>query len=119
MTDRELLELAGKAAGIVGSYSETHPELGDDWVDPGVWYTDEYDCTTSWNPLDNDGDALRLATAMDMVISINRVDGYTEASCGYSNTDLVSLKVNHEKDMHAATRRAIVRAAAAIGKGMP
>ena len=77
MTDRELLELAAKAAGIKTS---PHKETDSLWIDwPRVW-----------NPLTYDGDALRLYE-----------DG-----------------VAHGTDPYAATRRAIVQAAAELGKGM-
>ena len=106
MTDRELLEKAAKAAGhgkvewIVGvlGFERPHVRFDDSWS----W--------TPWNPLNDDGDALRLAVKLRL-----RVEVY-----GYQ------VKVSHgslveadEKfgvgDPYAATRRAIVRAAAAIG----
>lgn len=116
MTDRELLELAAKAAGIVGSYSETHPEFGDDWVDPGVWYTDEYDCTTSWNPLTDDGDALRLAVALKIDIHQRVADPRVSAVAALQKPMIESCD---DSTRLAATRRAIVRAAAEIGRLNP
>jgi hypothetical protein len=59
MTDRELLELAAKAAGIDGGFVEN-----DDWYGTGVVFTDENDCNQTWNPLTDDGDALRLAVKL-------------------------------------------------------
>ena len=94
MTDKELLEFAAKAGG----YVHYHP--GD-----GFYVT--------WNPLTDDGDALRLAVKLRMDIAhfskLVRADvtGYDE--CRESNGN----------DPYAATRRAIVRAAAEIGKAMP
>lgn len=52
MSDRELLELAAKAAGI--SYSKYRP---DGWLDTrGLWVDGR-----RWSPLEDDGDRYRLA----------------------------------------------------------
>jgi len=88
MTDRELLELAAKAAGI-----EVHTIEDAD----GVVHWD------GWNPLADDGDALRLAVRLNLWEAVR--DGYQHAD---------SL----DTDPQAATRRAIVRAAAEIGRSM-
>ena len=95
MTDRELLELAAKAAGIC-------LEDGHHWVG-GFW--------TRWNPLTDDGDALRLAVKLGLVVDCSR------PSAGEPWKQhaiwLDELMSNAE-----LTRRAIVMAAAEIGKGM-
>lgn len=102
MTDRELIELAAKAAGI-----------GDCWrsVD-NDYYLVNRGMIFTWNPLTDDGEALRLAVNLNLLVdcfglcvrplpdSIGWFDGYPE------------------KDSNAAMRRAIVRAAAEIGKAM-
>jgi len=77
-TDRELLELAAKAGGF-REYDEHY---------------------VPWNPLDDDGDALRLAVKLKM---------WTHSGMGCFQNEL---------DPYAATRRAIVRAAAEIGRKM-
>ena len=69
----------------------------------------------NWNPLENDGDALRLAVDLGLVIEV----GY--AARGFlvvrTNTDnWQEFREAWGNDPYAATRRAIVRAAAAIGK---
>lgn len=110
MTDRELLELAAKAAGI---------KLAD-VSDDGVWafyYSDEHKGHIDWNPLKNDGDALRLAVKLGLIVEI----GY--AARGFlvvrTNTDnWLEFREAWGDDPYAATRRAIVRAAAEIGKEM-
>jgi hypothetical protein len=116
MTDRELLELAAKAAGMEGwryaggsgmckmldpSRPETTGSIGP-----------------NWSPLTDDGDALRLAVkcriAIDQSWRTKVVAEWRDAhvpltygvNCLYGNRE-------------AATRRAIVRAAAEIGKQMP
>lgn len=96
MSDREMLEFAAKAAGV-------RLEDGHHWVD-GFW--------TRWNPLTDDGDAFRLMVALGLVVDCSRpsagepfkqhavwLDG------AMSNAEL--------------TRRAIVRAAAEIGRQVP
>ena len=102
MTDRELLELAAKAAGV------EHPG-GDHCVNgPALW-----DCNRLkwWRPLTDDGDALRLAVQLHMQVSI------TTESCRAETLPALGVRVNDNDEM-AATRRAIVRAAAEIGAQM-
>jgi len=103
MTDRELLELAAKAAGI---------EHGADRFDSGISLTlpdGRHKSIPKWNPLTDDGDALRLMVAlrMDAITSGGRTTVYCR---GLSATEY------HGADPCAATRRAIVRAAAEIGR---
>jgi hypothetical protein len=68
-----------------------------------------------WNPLTDDGDALRLAVKLNLV-----VDTYSLCVC-YHSADL-EIEEHYPQgvihDMYAATRRAIVRAAAEIGKSL-
>ena len=100
MTDRELLELAAKAAGIDcvwnGNTFEYKPRFEVNWI--------------VWNPLTDDGDALRLAVKLGLVLK-NRDDLADAYSAEYVEKTLPS-------DPYAATRRAIVRAAAEIGRTM-
>lgn len=114
--DRELLELAAKAAGYFikwGSYI-----VCDDPVDcrdiPYV-KTHQYDeAEWYWNPLEDDGDALRLAVRLGLDIITRRVNGGAYAGTPNHSADAYA----EADDPYAATRRAIVRAAAAIGKDM-
>lgn len=103
MTDRELLELAAKAAGAefdekLNVYWLEHPDL--------VSY--------EWNPLTDDGDALRLAVKLQLGISIPPVvDGRIEVVTFYG--PIISIvEYPQNDDRNAATRRAITRAAALI-----
>lgn len=98
MTDRELLELAAKAAGIKIHEKDSEPPEGFE--------------SRGWNPLMYDGDALRLAVKLTMVIACY------EDSCEIENLNGESLAYEVNADPYAATRRAIVRAAAEIGKVM-
>jgi hypothetical protein len=114
MTDRELLELAAKAAGVTLSWPydpATYKRF--DGVPPRR--TDTWE---NWNPLTDDGDALRLAVKLrQMHIDIN-----IESTAAYRN-DVHGIPRQfagepHNGDPLAATRRAIVRAAAEIGRQM-
>ena len=107
MTDRELLELAAKAAGI---YKDA---LDCEWYDPHGYVRPD------WNPLTDDGDALRLAVKLGMTILADPgIDGSIAAQIDPPTSPLTSVWADElaEPDPHAATRRAIVRAAAEIGK---
>ena len=99
-TDKELLELAAKAAGI-----EVHAALKNGIHTPigsaGAIYV--------WNPLESDKDALRLAVKLGMDIC------FGANYCIVRGSEQMPL-VNNANDPYAATRRAITRAAAAIGK---
>ena len=107
MTDRELLEAAAKAAGIEGSYQKY---IDSDRNCGIVVYGD---ITVSyWNPLTDDGDALRLLTNLNLQIQI--VPGWAVAYVGSVASKQFSER-RHDGDPYAATRRAIVRAAAEIG----
>ncbi len=89
MTDKELLELAAKAAGMpVIDSGGLGLRISSDGCKAGYM----------WNPLTDDGDALRLAVKLGLTISPT------------GNLDFVFACVS--------TRRAIVRAAAEIGKEM-
>jgi hypothetical protein len=102
VSDRELLELAAKAAGV-----ELYESSGAGIRLKGI--------LGLWNPLTNDGDALRLAVELGIGISFGIQDGRVVASG--SDSYLGELE-RVTPDPYAATRRAIVRAAAEIGRDM-
>ena len=103
-TDRELLELAAKAAGIKVRIWEGHTGV--------MCAIDDDRHGSMWMPLTDDGDALRLAVKLGMLVDVTSHSTVTIVN-GY-----ISHKEKHNGDQHTATRRAIVRAAAAIGEGM-
>ena len=107
---RELLELAAKAAGIV------LPETGYD-QDMGFYIERQKGGWNWWNPLNDDGDALRLAVKLRMSIKITE-EGRVTRNCCIAN-DEFELSLHNDDDFGVATRRAIVRAAAEIGRRMP
>ena len=99
MTDRELLEAAAKAAGIRGLWVDVGLNIGSD-ANPIIW-----------NPLTDDGDALRLAVRLRITPHIDGNLTDAESTAGFATEA-------HLDDPYAATRRAIVRAAAEIGRNM-
>jgi hypothetical protein len=106
MTDRELLELAAKAAGY--EYWVT------DGID-GLLVRGEDLLRRPWNPLHDNGDALALAVKCE--IAINPWAGKTV--CWHERSKATTHETHDcSDDPYAATRRAIVRAAAEIGKAM-
>jgi hypothetical protein len=110
MVDQELLELAAKAAGLNVKAQSVNAD--DRWIGliVGEKHTRE---RIFWNPLTDDGDALRLAVKFKLRIEINDLLGDTLVSGKFCYTI-----ENHNDDRYAATRKAIVRAAAEIGKAM-
>ena len=113
MTDRELLELAAKAAGLHDlTYFDVTASGGKGMR------RDELDWD-NWNPLIDDGDALRLAVKLSL--DINPYPKTKEVAAIQWGNSHVTHKVFERvgSDPYAATRRAITRAAAEIGKDMP
>jgi hypothetical protein len=106
MTDKELLELAAMAAGIhVHHYSEGHDVMMCSSVEGG-------DPDYSWNPLTNDGDALRLAVKLRIIHERHSRYAFVAA---FAPDVAGRFEEPEADDPYAATRRAIVRAAAEIG----
>ena len=119
MNDKELLELAAKAAGIkarwfrVKQWDKRRDYPGTRFF-AGIKQVFGTHHAKPWNPLTDDGDALRLAVKLSITpqnygcgcIAVS-IDG--DVRCDEMNAD----------DPYAATRRAIVRAAAEIGESLP
>lgn len=115
MTDKELLELAARAAGYSGTWVDAGLNLGTDAV-PIIF-----------NPLTDDGDAMRLAVKLGISITpypiyqpekhsvIAKQRRISDTMREENPSEVVEM---YGKDPYAATRRAIVRAAAAIGEQM-
>lgn len=91
--DRELLEQAAKAAGLtIDRYSECGLYIYTGTL--GKW----------WSPLMDDGDALRLAVKLGLLAEVHMVEEF--------------IRALYQDDQLAWTRRAVVSAAAEIGRGM-
>lgn len=128
-TDREILELAAKAAGVFMTRDQwpySNPATDGDFAlhfnedegsitGPVIWYgssgevggTDQL----SWNPLNDDGDALRLAMGLGFHIGPGYVEVWRDGK------ELFRIFEDGD-DPYADARRAIVRAAAEIGRAM-
>ncbi len=116
MTDREMLELAAKAAEWqLCGYSWIGQNEDDDECEilesAFVKTHPEQELATKWNPLTDDGDALRLAVRLHMQVSV------TTESCRAETLPCLGVRVN-DSDENLATRRAVVMAAAAVGREM-
>lgn len=124
MDDKELLELAAKAAGY-----KLHHYVND------VHHFEHLKLMTDahwsqwkeWNPIADDGDALRLAVKLGLCIertnSLTDGSGCTKVRISDYSKSYLSGPHYVEEDVrsagsYAATRRAITRAAAEIGKAM-
>lgn len=125
MDDKELLELAAKAAGM-DSLDALEWKKNPD----GTW-NNYLDCEGRtwrvWNPLKDDGDALRLAVKLELtiereryVVHVSKIPTPEQAD----NDERGEIISSESLGMAALnpflrTRLAIVRAAAEIGKSMP
>ena len=114
--DRELLELAAKAAGIHCKGWAMPGGRSDGWQ--GMYTgSDDDGAYVRWNPLADDGDALRLAVKLGMHVMVYADECHAVVWGDGTASDRESTETN-KRDPLSATRRAIVRAAAEIGKGM-
>ena len=118
MSDKELMELAAKAVGL-RIVDRSHPVslyVESDGRKGGV----------RWNPLTDDGDALRLAASLNLCVCFTLAEAnptFGTAMVGYSpwenKAPIATERYSEPSEKLAVTRRAIVRAAAEIGKAMP
>ena len=122
MTDRELLELSAMAAG--------HSELMycEFWKCMARWVEEDggyFDSNSCWNPLTSDGDALRLAVSLRLTIKVFAAriyeggfdyPGFVEIWTDDDSDGPVITEYVTGGDYDSTTRRAIVRAAAAIAE---
>jgi len=116
MTDKELLELAAKAANY--QWREDIAQHRNERGLIGLWIRD---VSTNWNPLEDDGAALRLAVKLNLHIGIEaESSGAITITWGFDAggepSGHIEITAPADGDDYAATRRAIVRAAAEIGK---
>src|ERR1700741_2376898 len=101
MTDRELLELAAKAAGI------KTPGKPPNWMHPGVQIPTDFGHLW-WNPPTDDGDALRLAVKLKIEIKYY-ADHSIVRSHDFEGSTALGVPGRDGDHLLAATRRAIVR----------
>jgi hypothetical protein len=108
-TDKELLVLAAKAAGI---------EISEDYNEEltfGLRTVDGWE----WHPLIDSADAFRLAVKLNLVTGAFDNLGYASASCTTHGGQELYVEEPLSDDPCAAARRAIVRVAAKLGSTMP
>lgn len=120
MTDREMLELAARAAEWqLCGYSWISESEDDEEFEilesAFVKHHQEQGLATRWNPLTDDGDALRLAARLNMDIEIDEffVIAYCPSELGCIR---IELEIKEEKMKTA--RLVITMAAAKAGKEM-
>ena len=115
-TDREFLELAAKAYGITGRWVTNYD--GDYYYQgntDGIYYEYPEGGSAVWNPITDDGDAFRIAVKLELDIIFYRKHVVV---CDKSRTQNV-YREDFSSDKVSAVRRAIVMAAAEIGRAMP
>jgi hypothetical protein len=112
MSDVELLELAAKAAGL-------DIVMGDNFGTPWPMFRNN---GAQWSPLTDDGDAFRLAVKLGQRYPCCVIGTFSRAAFPHSSASVVHrdgsetyIEQDASDDLGAATRRAIVRAAAVIG----
>lgn len=126
MTDRELLEMAAKAAGIALRPMEINVSGQGDNRFIGYTVNHEKFSIVFFDPLKDDGDAFRLAARLgiDLLFNPEYVEAVATQHAREEDQEMVSpwareSRTLKEQTPEAATRRAIVRVAAEIGKAMP
>jgi hypothetical protein len=113
--DRELLEMAAKAAGITLLRSRLDDPMCKDMLLVARKLDGE---AIGWNPLTDDGDALRLAVKVDLTVYAPERTSTGLHVCvvqGFG-PDAPEVWERVDADPCTATRRAVVRAAAEIGR---
>lgn len=124
MDDREMLVLAAKAAGMTPLPEGMEVCDAGPMSKGGIVFAGGGNLI-DWNPLTDDGEALRLAVRLRLRIDTPSAGSFrlralvqsqdrTRSVCENSSDETIDMS-----DPYAATRRAIVRAAAEIGKTMP
>ena len=109
MTDRELLEAAARSAGYIVVHLTQ-------WGDAAVVHEPRSmsQIPFRWSPLNDDGDALRLAVKLRIEVE-PWIHG--DSACARAAIREILIDEPHYgDDPGRATRRCIVRAAAAIGQ---
>ena len=112
MPDKELLELAAKACGQEYWITRLGSRTA---ITEHLHYQGGNGETEVWNPLTNDGDALRVAVKLNLSVCVEFDQTYI---CAHGAETKPLNWVNHDCNPYEATRRAIVQAAAEIGKQM-
>lgn len=113
-TDRELLQAAAKAAGEVIRWADAPTSFNYSGFlrKTEHLYPSGFPIEVRWNPLTGDGDALRLAVKLGI-----KIEPFQSSSTAFATAPGGAYAdEEYGCDPYAATRRAIVRAAAALGE---
>lgn len=117
MEDRELLELAAEASGFWICQDAEY--LGCEPLAKGLWVKSEkYGNYRQWNPLEDDGDAFRLSSSLDICLRLMG-DEITGIAHWHKNGKTSRVVGTYHTGDSGEARRLVVRAAAEIGKTMP
>lgn len=118
-SDRELLELAAKALGYDTSHPMNRERLSLNPPVNALWVSKGGELVhTAWDPLEDDGLALRLAVKLGLDVEMHGCNTVHPYACAFDCERNIAEEVQPDDgDPDAATRRAIVRAAAAIAEG--
>lgn len=123
MSDKELLELAAKAVWLHVKANRVDEDDKFTHLVVGQKFTRE---KIDWNPLTDDCDAIRLVASLNLCVCFTLGEANPPcgtAMVGYSpwenKVPIAAERYSEPSEKLAATRRAIVRAAAKIGKAMP
>lgn len=119
MNDRELLEMAAKACGFSYAWlhhsSSARVSLRVRFAGPSDHPEAKFDCM-DWNPLTDDGDALRLAA--HLCLNIEWFPGHNSVqACRFGMGEIIGWVDDSARS--GSLRRAITVAAAKIGRSMP
>ena len=114
MSDRELLEMAAKAAGVEFEWKHCRFYTGPSDMYGVRELVDELtpflSCGLFWNPLRDDGDAFRLSSKLELNVCFHGEGAEISNTCIFTDVE--------EGDRLRASRRAIVLAAAEIGASL-
>ena len=109
MNDKQLTILAAQAIKLEGEWIDGFgyrvPKPESKWEDAHHY----------WSPLTDDGDALQLAVKLRI-----EIEPWIHGDEEWARTAVLEVLIDepHNDDPYAATRRAIVKAAAEIGREM-
>lgn len=98
MSDRELLEQAAEAAGLAWEWNACSGSV--EHIPKG------YRFYVKWNPLSDDGDAFRLAITLKLFVEY------------FPDFESEMSDIRDSVDTQQAARRAVVNAAAKIGRSI-
>jgi len=112
--DRDLLRLAAKAAGVEASLIDIAGKID------GYDVNGDAIVLKGWDPLTSDDDAFRLLVLLGLWITYEKIEVQVRHFAGHYLAGPTYITERRDSpDPYTATRRAIVRAAAEIGKVMP